>query len=252
VGREAGPVEVTAEASYEILQNPEQPFNAVTNPIVEKRSGVPLSARVRGTDATTQTYSRLRSFTAAEPMPVGLAAELYNSLTQLVHEGRLILGAEEVGTDNWMGRRLQIASGRPEWTGMLAPVQQVREDVDAGRTEIEFGPSPVLGGADLVELVRANRGRQPSFRLNERTQGRPEAPAEVDGPETTATDSPATGSGKAESLTVLDPAGTARVVIDSADCDDRELRVRELDVCDNGTAKKMLVLASEPFVPEGS
>jgi hypothetical protein len=28
-----------------------------------------------------------------------------------------------------------------------------------------------------------------------------------------------------------------------------DMRIREIDVCDDGTAKKMLVLASEPYTP---
>ncbi|MEM1057914.1 MAG: hypothetical protein AAGK14_01590 [Verrucomicrobiota bacterium] len=246
---EAGPVEVTAEASYEVLADPGQPFDETDNPVIDKRSRVKLSTRVRGTTAATRLYARLRSFTPAEVQPVGLAEDLYNALNPLQHEGRLVLVEAEAGAFSWLGSRLQLTGGRAEWASMRAMVQLVREDVAAGRTEISFGPVSPLGADDLLELVRANRGRRPTFRLSERKDGRPGGGAETDGPDATAGDSPDLSGGAPAQFTVLDTEGSGRVVLDSEDCDDRELRVREVDVCDNGEAKKMLIVASEPYTP---
>jgi len=246
---ESGPVEVTAEASYEILADPSQAFHAVSNPVIDKRSRVKLSTRVRGTTATTRTYARLRSFTPGEDPPSGLALQLYEALHPLQHEGRLTLLAAEAGAIAWLGKRLQLTGGRAEWATMSAMVQEVREDIDAGRTELRFGPTPTLGADDLLELVRANRGRRPTFRLAERKEGKPGGGSETEGPETTATDTPDVSGGAPALLAVIDTGGDGRIVLDSADCGDRELRVRELDVCDDGVAKKILVVASEPYTP---
>lgn len=246
---DAGTVEVTAEASYEVLADSSQAFHATLNPVIEKRSRVKLSTRVRGTTASTRTYARLRSFTPAEPIPVGLAQAIYESLSPLQYEGRLVLQQEEAGATAWLGRKLQLSGGRSEWSGMNAPIQSVIERIDDGQTELHFGPVTPLGADDLIELIRANRGRRPTFRLAERSEGSPGGGSEQEGPDATANDSPDLSGGTPEQLTVFQLSGDGRIVLDTADCDDRELRVRELDVCDNGVAKKIRVIASAPYTP---
>ena len=51
--------------------------------------------RVIGTNAETQTYSRLTSETEAEPVPAGLAQALYDAVSVLQYDGVLELTEEE-------------------------------------------------------------------------------------------------------------------------------------------------------------
>jgi hypothetical protein len=59
-----------------------------------------------------------------------------------------------------MGQVLNVTAGRTEWATMRALVQTVDDDVDNGRSVIQVGPATHLGAGDLVELLRANRGRR--------------------------------------------------------------------------------------------
>jgi hypothetical protein len=83
-----------------------------------------------------------------------------------------------------MGNALNLSGGRAEWESMAAPVQTVTEDVDAGRTEVGFGPPAHLSPQDLVELLRGTRRRNASSSGSggERTTGTPGKSANVMGP----------------------------------------------------------------------
>jgi len=54
-----------------------------------------LYSRVHGTNAETQTYSRLTSETEAEPAPTGLAQALYAAVSVLQYDGVLELTEQE-------------------------------------------------------------------------------------------------------------------------------------------------------------
>lgn len=246
MGKESGMVEVTATLDYERLQDPSAAFDETGNPIVEKKSGVSIVTRVRGTDATSQTFTRLRRFTAGEPIPSGLAQALYESVGTLPFEGALELKEEECGGAAAPGCALQLTGGRSEWASMNAVIQLVDEKVDTGETKIEFGPAKHLGAEDLLGLLRVNRTRLPTYRATERTQGKPSGKAEVDGIDDTPAENASQGSGRTSRLMVV-ADGDGKVILDAADCSDKELKVRELDICEDGVAKKILVVCSEAY-----
>ncbi|MCE0484362.1 MAG: hypothetical protein LV479_09015 [Methylacidiphilales bacterium] len=130
-----------------------------------------LYTRVIGTNAETQTYSRLTSETAAEPVPAGLAQALYDAVSVLPYDGTIELTEEECSGVGAPGNLLNLTGGRAEWSTMAAQIQRIEEQIDAGITRLTVGPGKHLGHGDLAELLRVNRQRRPSWRLNERTSG---------------------------------------------------------------------------------
>jgi len=127
--------------------------------------------RVIGTNAETQTYSRLTSETEAEAVPEGLAQVLFDAVGVLHYDGTLELTEEECSGVGTPGSLVNLTGGRAEWTTMGAQIQRVEELVDTGQTRLIVGPGKHLRHGDLVELLRINRQRRTSFRLNERTTG---------------------------------------------------------------------------------
>ncbi len=127
--------------------------------------------RVIGTNAETQTYSRLTSETEAEPVPTGLAQALYDAVSVLQYDGVLELTEQECSGVGAPGSLLNLTGGRAEWATMAAQIQRVEEKIDLGQTKITVGPAKHLGHAELTTLLRVNRNRRISYRLSERTTG---------------------------------------------------------------------------------
>src|SRR5262249_49983005 len=131
-----------------------------------------LYTRLTGTNAQTQTYGRLTSATAAEPVPAGLAQALYDAVSVLQYDGGLELTEPECTSQGAPGMLLNLSGGRADWSTMQAQIQRVEEKLDLGLTRITVGPAKHLGHAELTTLLRANRNRRVSFRLEERTTGK--------------------------------------------------------------------------------
>jgi hypothetical protein len=127
--------------------------------------------RVTGTDAETQTYSRLTSATDAEPVPEGLAAAIFAATGVLQYDGAIELTEEECSGTGAPGLLLNLTGGRADWATMAAQIQRVEEDIDQGQTKIIVGPAKHLGQTQITAWLRANRERRLSFRLGERTSG---------------------------------------------------------------------------------
>lgn len=130
-----------------------------------------LYTRVVGTNAQTQTYSRLTSATEAEAPPAGLAQALYDAVKVLQYDGVIELTEEECSGTAAPGSLLNLSGARAEWTSMAAQIQRIEETVDLGITRLIVGPAKHLGHADLAELLRVNRQRRISYRLSQRTSG---------------------------------------------------------------------------------
>jgi hypothetical protein len=127
--------------------------------------------RVVGTNAETQTYSRLTSETEAEAIPSGLAQAIFDSVGLLQYDGTIELTEDECTGHGAPGLLVNLSSGRSEWATMNAQIQRIEEKVDLGQTKITDGPGKHLGHGDLAELLHVNRSRRLSFRLSERTSG---------------------------------------------------------------------------------
>lgn len=143
IGVEAQAQTLSAYISFNVDGQPQDP--------------VLFSQLITATDATTRTYSKLQTFEGGEPVPTGLAHDLYDALNTLQYEGTVTLAEEECSGSTPVGKTLNIDNGRSEWGTMDALIQEVHENVDTGTTRIHFGPVEHLGGKNLLELLRVSR-----------------------------------------------------------------------------------------------
>ncbi len=127
--------------------------------------------KVMGTNADTMTYKQLTSLTPSEPVPVGYAQLLYETLSVLHWQGDLEITEQECTGRLPMGCIFNVTDGLAAWASMKALVLSVDENIDRGITKVKFGPTMHLGLQDLVELARANRGRVFPYNLDQRTTG---------------------------------------------------------------------------------
>jgi hypothetical protein len=239
---------VTAKATY-IITNP------VTGAEAEYEGDL-LTATLTGTDRAGGEYSRLIASTPAEPIPENMAQNFYAALSILQYEGTFTLLEEEITGAATLGQLLNLTDGRTDWATMNAQIQQVTEDVDHGLTTIHFGPADHLSPQDIIELLRVNRGRVPTWRLNERATGE-KAPSAgtADGPAHTPNKNASTSHAglkklvlaSGDNIITLDAeegtiklestASEAAVIIDIADITGGEiLRARATTGCDDESA----------------
>lgn len=128
--------------------------------------------KVMGTNAETKTYKQMTSYQQPEPVPVGYAQLLYTTLGVPHWQGSLEITEPECSRRLSLGAIFNTSDGKmTSWRTMNALVLKVTEDIDSGRTRIDFGPTMHLGLEDLVELARANRGRLFAYDLSSRTTG---------------------------------------------------------------------------------
>ena len=245
--------------------------NAAHDHIIKKELKA-LSCKIIATDACgvipppgekTQTYQRVTSLVAGETVPVGLAESIYNSLNPLQYDGKITLTEEECGLAlalsevegrARLGFTLNLSGGLAAWATMNALIQQIEEDVDSGITTISFGPPEQLSVQDLMEFLRANRGRGVAFSYQKRVDGQSASGSggaiELSGP--TPLFNTAGASGQTKLLVVtddtrkinLDPAAIAALTSAVT-----ELKIKEVAVCDNelGKVRYMLTLASDLY-----
>ncbi len=209
------------------------------------------------TNLTSKTYSRTDSFDAGEAVPAGIAQAFYNAVNPLQYEGRVVLIESEVGGSIGMGNVLNLTGGNVSaWTTMRAVIQGILEDVDSGTTTVSFGPAAHLGPADLIEMLRVNRGRSVSSGWKKRTTGLTiDAGSSVQEETLSASSSVSSEGGETKKQTFSDPGATytAKITIDPAQVTaiksnaDVAVQAREIDVCVDGVAKKMIVVCSEPY-----
>lgn len=214
-----------------------------------------VSCTIITTDAPSATYTRLASLVTGETIPTGLAEALYNSLNPLQYEGAVTLTEEECGSSvdtdlrAALGFTLNLTGGLAAWATMAALIQKVDEDVDSGRTIISFGPAEQLSPQDLVERLRANRGRGVAINYIKRTTGE-----SASGGATVALSGPtpllntAGASGQTKLLVITD--GTKKFTLDPAQITATgatELKTVAASVMVDGALKTINVLASEAF-----
>ena len=150
-------------------------------------TATPFSVTLTATNATKDRYTRLVSFDAAEEVPAGLAAALYEALSFQHWQGEVGFVEAEVSGLCHPGNTLRLTGGLAAWATMDAMVQQVIEDIDTGSTRIVFGPPEHLGPQDLIAQLRANRGARASWRRSERATAKRAAQGGLStGPQKTA------------------------------------------------------------------
>jgi hypothetical protein len=124
-----------------------------------------IHARVKVTNAVTQTYTGTTHLDTGEPFPPtgedGLAKQIYAGLSTLTYSGTLTILENQLAS----GTLADIVPGAP--VKLVGPnntyencfVQRVKCFPHFGRLEIEYGPAARLDAADLIELYRCTRLR---------------------------------------------------------------------------------------------
>jgi hypothetical protein len=133
-----------------------------------------LTAGVMATNCTTKTYrvAEAGEAVAPEPTPTGAAAAIYAAMSVVPIEGSCVVVDEECSLVVRPGKVLGLAGGRPGWATMRALVQGARVNIDAGRTEVTYGPPKQLVPGDVVDVMRANRLKKVADRARLRATGR--------------------------------------------------------------------------------
>ena len=111
---------------------------------------------------------------SAEPVPVNLATDYYNSLATLQWQGTITLKEREgVSGILTMGMRLNLTGGRAAWETMNAVIQRVIYDIDARQTVAEFGPAEQLGASDFLDQLRTQKDGSAGEDVSGRMDGTP-------------------------------------------------------------------------------
>lgn len=116
--------------------------------------------RINTTNIRQGNYKKTASATSAEPIPVGLAQQVYESLQTPFYEGSITLTAEEALEPIRPGDLLNITGGTGRYAAMNALVQTLSINVLTGETTINVGPPRQLTIEQLIDLLRMNRTRR--------------------------------------------------------------------------------------------
>ena len=213
-----------------------------------------VSCTIVTTNAKTGTYTRLASLVSGEPIPEGLARALYEALNQVQYAGTIVVEEEECGAEiaaiadlrAEIGRCVNLTGGQDEWKNMRAMIQQVDENVETGRTTITIGPAEHLSPQDLVERLRANRGRGVAYGFLRRQTGETPEGGKVPLSGPTPIVNTAGAAGKTEKMIIK---GAGKIVLDpgTITAKSKELKVVNADVLVGDQVKRINVLASEDF-----
>ena len=207
--------------------------------IEEKIVTVSLTA----TDALGGFYPRMTSLEEAEPVPENLAETFYESLSGIEYSGELVLLRADCTADAYMGKVLNIDGGRAAWSSMNAIIQKVVSDIDAGVTRVTFGPPGHLSIQDLLEQLRANRGRRTAINYLTRTSG----DASKSKPSATlrggVKGGPTSGGGKLKKVLMKNEDGTKRISLDPDEVVEYKVLTAIRDADDNIVIKPDYVRA---------
>ena len=113
------------------------------------------------TNAVSGTYASTSVTQDADPVPVGLAHDMYDAFNNLAAEGSVTLRAAEVPSTINFDKRLNfITPLQPAWATLRALVQTLDDDVVSGTLTCKFGAPEHLTAGELVDLLRVARNRQ--------------------------------------------------------------------------------------------
>jgi hypothetical protein len=134
----------------------------VSTIIEQGTKSITLELQVTGAPVGETLYRTPASVDAGEPVPSGIAAQLYAEWAQLHYQGTIVFKDDDVPGDCLPGKALNLTGGRDEWTSMAAMIIRCSENVDSGETTVEFGIPDWTDVDSRVAFDRATRTRNPA------------------------------------------------------------------------------------------
>jgi len=229
---------------------------------------VKLSFQCTSTNATSGTYQHQTISQFGEPIPVGLAEQIYDAVSVLMYEGEVTLQERDCSGSVSIGSLFNLTNGaNMAWATMAAQVQKVVENLDTGDTSLEFGPPKHLSAGDLVDLLRVNRRRIVLFSPNLQQTGQSGGNGSVDLGSNTPEKNSAHAQGTANPLVIsaaIDgstgavthavgadvsstwtaPNNPGSVTISLQAANGQQIAIRPVPVCINGVTGMMYFLCS--------
>ena len=112
------------------------------------------------TNGVTGNYSAVASSIIGDPIPTGLAQNIFSSLAGLQYEGDVTVVVPDLSGGINMGNTLNLSNGRADWTTMNAQIQHITKDLGSGRRMVTIGPARFLTAGGLTQLFLINRLRR--------------------------------------------------------------------------------------------
>jgi len=233
--------------------------------VEEKVETKHVSVKLLSTDGLSQKYTTLSSYTAAEPINMGLAAQLYASWSRLHWDGAFRLTEDEASFQAVPGNLVNLTGGLSAWSTMAALVQDVVVDLTSGYSQIKTGTCGRLEADSLVALFRAAHFRRFSVNYLSRTDAASDSAGRtVSGGKQIArqvSDSADPGLAKIKRWTGTDSGSRAQAVVidpssiafaNGGDAAVKTMQIREIRVLERQTdgtykAKLAQVLCSDIY-----
>ena len=243
---------------------------------------IPLTFQCLSTNAHSGTFQNQQITAYPEPVPVGLARFIYDAISVPQFEGTVTLQEAEGSGSLTIGKLFNLTGGAlAEWGVMAAMVQGVTENLEAGTTQIQFGPPRHLGAGELVDLLRVNRSRIIRSAYSMRPAGTPgDSSANVDLGQNTPEKNSVSGSAPANPQVIShsvdgtgavishasdggncatqwlgvpvlggSPPAPGSITISLADAGGNHLKIQPISVCMNGVTGTLYGLFSQ-FIPD--
>lgn len=106
-----------------------------------------VSIKLIATNASTQTYSNLVSSQESEPTPIGVAKNLYDSLSDLQYKGSVKLA--DIQNEDFFASVISLPNKFEN-----AAVTDSKLDIFSGNLTLNFGPQNYLQASDFIQLYR--------------------------------------------------------------------------------------------------
>lgn len=120
-----------------------------------------LTLQLRVTNASKSVYRTSNITQSAEPVPGGVANRIYQQLSVLQYDGRIVFVSEEAALIAANNRQWSLlGTARPEWSNAKFGITDTTIDIDSGKTTWTIGRQDHLGPRDIVQLLRLNRRRR--------------------------------------------------------------------------------------------
>jgi hypothetical protein len=209
--------------------------------VLDKVRDEPLRQNVTVTTKPGGTYQQTVEAISEEATPVGLEEAIYNAMSVLHYDGKIVVQTEDGEIDPTLsiGTVINITGMRAEWATMKAQVQNIVHDLSSGLTTIQVGPPKHLGIDDIIEILRLTRFRMRWTAAITPTSGRSSGGTNVALSGNTAENNTQKGRGELDMLTIA-----RKIVLDPTAAHGLDIAFREVKYCDEGVEKYMIVLGS--------